>query len=496
MANHIITIERIIQLKSEALKNAPNLPYYNYLSLLTAEIGARTFVELGTGDGNCSKQVASMNPNTNVYTIDTVQLPNTNCVTPNFNFILANTIHVAKDLGPKIQPIDILFMDTECSEQRLCEEYYAWLPYIKPGGLICVNNIYGLLNTYWHALFVGQKTEADDLGDLNPWRGDHYVKCGFGVIIHNNIDISILIQFTNFDELLNIINNFHTNASNSDKIEYLIEFDIDDVDDRIAKLPPFNIKLTNKSKANTHDNLAQMSSGKWLFMHNDIPITNNWDTTIRDKNQLSHVKTPTRNINIDISILIPSIHFDGLLNTIESFHSNALHHDRVEYVIKFDTNDIDSIKRLHELKLWRSFKINNKEVNPPNNIKLIISQTPQKQVDKHVSDRIKLQNDYNDLAVVSSGEWLFVFNDDALMLSKDWDAIIMEYNSNDVYLLNIIDINWCQFPILSRPGYKDLGCIAMYHCVDAWIKGEFQKGSRPKYVQFCDSIKVKHIKWE
>ena len=98
-----------------------------------------------------------------------------------------------------------------------------------------------------------------------------------------------------------------------------------------------------------------------------------------------------------------------LLESLESLYSRASNPSLIEALIKIDTDDVESyLPFLEDIK-----KVTH------GNYKMIIS------------DRLDgywaLQHAWNDLAAVAEGEYLFLWNDDVLMDTKDWDVTLGLY---------------------------------------------------------------------
>jgi hypothetical protein len=111
----------------------------------------------------------------------------------------------------------------------------------------------------------------------------------------------------------------------------------------------------------------------------------------------------------------------------------------------------------------------------------------------------------NELAKIATGDWLFVWNDDALMLTDGWDKILSEINptpqmgfrgSGDVCLVapRVIqrEISW-EFPILRRKTFEVLGHFSNAYSSDAYI---YWVMSRLRAAVFIERIRVTHIQNE
>ncbi len=107
-----------------------------------------------------------------------------------------------------------------------------------------------------------------------------------------------------------------------------------------------------------------------------------------------------------VSVLLPTRkRVEELCQCVDSVYSLAQDKTLVEFVLKVDTDDtasIDAAKRLRQL-------------------------IPQTQI--VLSDRGRGFHDMymwaDAMARASSGDWLFLFNDDARMLTQDWDQLLL-----------------------------------------------------------------------
>lgn len=82
------------------------------------------------------------------------------------------------------------------------------------------------------------------------------------------------------------------------------------------------------------------------------------------------------------------------------------------------------------------------------------------------------QHDYNNqLAELATGEWLMVFNDDALMQTQGWDDVIHEHEG--FHLLSLDNNNGRQyacFPAVPRKWYEICGHLALDCRIDSWMQ--------------------------
>ncbi len=185
-----MNLDRIRQLRDAAHgldplpeEKWPPSVYYRFLALLVADMNAKRFVELGTCGGGASYNVAKMNPATEVISIDVCKQPqvaDVEALCPNFRFVLGDSIKSAAAIGPEA-PIDVLFVDTLHTYEQASGEFKAWLPYLKPGSVVCFDDIYHQgVDRAWHEI-SHVKTEFTELHVLHisgsPTDG------GFGAVL-------------------------------------------------------------------------------------------------------------------------------------------------------------------------------------------------------------------------------------------------------------------------------------------------------------------------
>ncbi len=188
-----MNLNRIKELHDSAIKMQPfpdpRWPpsiYYRFLGLVARDMEAKYFVELGTCGGGASYNVAKISPKTIVYSIDVVKLEQVNAIEllcPNFNFIIGDSIKTAKELGPKLDVPSLLFIDTIHTYEHTKAEFEAWLLYLKPGSVVCFDDLHRSgMDRFWNELTY-TKSEFDELRLLHlagaPDDG------GFGCVLLN-----------------------------------------------------------------------------------------------------------------------------------------------------------------------------------------------------------------------------------------------------------------------------------------------------------------------
>ena len=146
-----------------------------------------------------------------------------------------------------------------------------------------------------------------------------------------------------------------------------------------------------------------------------------------------------------------------LTSLLESIFSKAKEPDLIEVLVKVDDDDRETINTISVLETLYP------------NLKIIISPRPK---NLHVT--------INELASVSTGDFLFVINDDVLFNTDNWDSIIIkkalvEFQKNGDKILYVgvkdtsvdkaTDGKYASFPIISRESYQALGYFMSEHFV-------------------------------
>lgn len=157
--------------------------------------------------------------------------------------------------------------------------------------------------------------------------------------------------------------------------------------------------------------------------------------------------------NILISILIPSRNrIDILKESIDSLLLNASNPEQIQLLIRFDFDDFSSLNRCIEL--------------------------PNRKQDKILfGNRFRGYKDHylflNDLAKVADGEFLFTWNDDTTMISKNWDLEVQKYSTQFIVLKPKHNMD-CHPDLNGNPIYPKkwvnlCGHVAMNCHTDSWI---------------------------
>lgn len=175
-----------------------------------------------------------------------------------------------------------------------------------------------------------------------------------------------------------------------------------------------------------------------------------------------------RSKNPLVSVLLPTRKRPkNLVASMDSLLSLAVENKFIEFILRIDNDDNETIDVAN--KLCRILPI-----------KYIIAQRG--------SGYQELHNFYNDMARLATGDWLMIFNDDALMNTQGWDQILKNINPfnhrsfgghKDICLVGVNDginangfkqndYNWA-FPFVRRKLVDILGHITFKSHVDFYL---------------------------
>ena len=168
-----------------------------------------------------------------------------------------------------------------------------------------------------------------------------------------------------------------------------------------------------------------------------------------------NMSLPEQNPNIDISVLLPvrgrPIPMEQCLHTLID---TATRPERVEVLIAFDDDDTDTMDYFVDV------------IAPYLDAKGVTYSAMQF---KRLG-YIRLNEYLNELANHSTGQWIFFWNDDAVMTTAAWDDVIREHN--DQFTLLRAETNhehpYAIFPILPRKWVELTGNISPHQINDAW----------------------------
>ena len=158
-----------------------------------------------------------------------------------------------------------------------------------------------------------------------------------------------------------------------------------------------------------------------------------------------------------ISILLPTRKRTGLVvKSLETLLKLAKDTSRIEILIAYDQDDLES-KNFFQSD-WSCF-INQYHIE-------------YKVFETERQGYAKLHRYINFLAYQSTGDWLMFWNDDALMLTENWDQLIR--NEKDFFgLLRMPNVSYdhpfALFPVFPRRWLDEFGMVSPVTHSDWWI---------------------------
>ena len=158
---------------------------------------------------------------------------------------------------------------------------------------------------------------------------------------------------------------------------------------------------------------------------------------------------------MDISILLPTRgRSDLLMNSLNSLYDSATNFDSIEIIFGLDNDDVLGLENfLHKVIPWIEERKGNHKI----------------QMFKPMGYH-NLHQYVNKLAEISTGNWLFFWNDDAVMKTQGWDDQIRA-RVGEFKLLSVITHNehpYSIFPIIPRDWYTVLGHLSQHSLVDSY----------------------------
>ena len=143
-----------------------------------------------------------------------------------------------------------------------------------------------------------------------------------------------------------------------------------------------------------------------------------------------------------------------LLKSIKTLYDLADNPDQIEVLLAMDDDDVEHIQYVE---------------------KTIIPKFPKVKIYPMRRLGYKKFNMYvNTLAGLSKGDWIIIWNDDALMQTQSWDKIVRSYDDQPVPLLRVIvpgmtEHPFSLFPIIQREWYEVVGLISSFTHIDRFI---------------------------
>lgn len=152
---------------------------------------------------------------------------------------------------------------------------------------------------------------------------------------------------------------------------------------------------------------------------------------------------------------------DDLTRALFSLYNKAKDKSLLEFLLKVDLDDQRTINELNRVKPQLT----------GSKVEVVVSPKGRGYVDNHLW--------LNDLAARATGDWLFVFNDDARMNTDNWDQAILWaglpapwLGINEVCHLNTMMEGRepsVEFFFLRRKTYQLLGHFGLYNLSDDWV---------------------------
>lgn len=204
----------------------------------------------------------------------------------------------------------------------------------------------------------------------------------------------------------------------------------------------------------------------------------------------SNTRTKNKSEQTVFSILLPTRgRKQALLTSIKSLYDLADNPDQIEVLLGMDDDDVEHINYVNSV---------------------IIPEFPNVSLYKFRRLGYKKLNMYvNTLAGLSKGDWIIVWNDDAIMQTQSWDTTIRSHENQHVPLLRTIvpgltEHPFSIFPIIKREWFEVVGTISSYTHVDRFVYNVnsnldwFNKVEGPKSPQFVVNtpITVLHDRYD
>jgi hypothetical protein len=153
-----------------------------------------------------------------------------------------------------------------------------------------------------------------------------------------------------------------------------------------------------------------------------------------------------------ISILLPTRKRVKLLKrSVDSLADYASDKNNVEILIAYDKDDTDT----------------------KNFLKTDWAEVSVKAFEFERCGYLNIHKYYNALAEKAEGDWLFIWNDDAKMLTKNWDLKILEHSEwFGLLRVSTVNIPWdplALFPVIPRSWVTLFGTLSPVTHLDWWI---------------------------
>lgn len=156
------------------------------------------------------------------------------------------------------------------------------------------------------------------------------------------------------------------------------------------------------------------------------------------------------NCNPILTILIPSRYrFDRLIACIDSYVELASDINTVEFIVKFDVDDLESVSRINEIR---------KDIK----IKFLITE--------RLNGYYSLHDYANYMYLLATGTWIMLCTDDAVIKTRHWDLELAKVKEDYVCLSPYENGKVSEvFPIVSLISCKLFDCFCLNHAQDRWF---------------------------
>ena len=158
-----------------------------------------------------------------------------------------------------------------------------------------------------------------------------------------------------------------------------------------------------------------------------------------------------------VSVLLPTRgRIEPVKKSVQSLLDTAIEPENIEILFRLDDDDDTDPEELQSLH---------------SHVKIITG--------PRLKGYQSLDKFYNELCEIATGEWLFLWNDDAVMLSDCWDLFLLEECENKLLVqvgeeamfsnLNPMECFTSPFPIMNKRYYEILGHFSLSYYNDTYV---------------------------
>lgn len=157
-----------------------------------------------------------------------------------------------------------------------------------------------------------------------------------------------------------------------------------------------------------------------------------------------------------VTVLLPTRQRPHLVErSIRSLLDNASNPSNIEIAVAFDQDDEQSREYFKSVE-WNTLA----------GLQSTVLETPKWGYQE-------LHKYYNLLAEHATGQWLLIWNDDAVMKTQGWDLLVQD-NADFVGLLHMRTENYrdkfALFPLIPKVWTEIFGCVSESNSNDSWIQ--------------------------